>query len=490
MNGTDDDAFTLRRLAELAAPILWFSPQEFLLEEDEHAPMPATIPLDGSSKEPTVYFRIRQIRLRSSIPSTSSFGLDDEWSTASNSALPLDHLDRVTIRYYFYYPEDRGIGGHIHDLEAIELQVRIMKVYPMDNAAVCLDAAVLESVAASAHGVGWYTSVLDVFRAPDTVVPLTVLVEENKHASMADRDGDGLYMPHYDINQYGNDGWGIRDVAGTGSLGSPGYAADQSRVLRPFTPDRRVLPNAWNSRLSAAFDAHERNRPLMARSDPTALPRYRLLEAGTSAVCSEGRPNKAAMENYFGAEGPGKLVELVDHGSFCDAMALRTPFNLTVQKVSDVIHAFYPGPRNQYGFMNWAERVSVAYRHDGGHGFSYAGPPIPGTEVPVFGGWLIGKSNVILDSRRVDHASLDALYTPSASRSVGWFASAGSEWQMRRPSGHHRPQLAEEVGVKFRFLGEGRFLKGFFGGRIAVRAAGSDPINHARLVFEFGAGSW
>ena len=73
-------------------------------------------------------------------------------------------------------------------------------------------------------------------------MPLTVLVEENKHATSPDRDGDGLYMPHYDINRFSNDGWGIRDVAGTGKLGSPAYTADQSRVLRAVHPEFRAIP--------------------------------------------------------------------------------------------------------------------------------------------------------------------------------------------------------------------------------------------------------
>ena len=61
---------------------------------------------------------------------------------------------------------------------------------------------------------------------------------------------------------------------------------------------------------------------------------------------------------------------------------------------------------------------------------------------------------------------------------------------IERGFSYTRQQLAEEIGIKFRFLAEGQLLKTFLGGRIGVRASGSNPIEHARLIFEVGAGSW
>ena len=49
-----------------------------------------------------------------------------------------------------------------------------------------------------AHGVDWYTNTLRVER--DTTFPLTILVEEGKHASVPDRNADGVYTPGYDVN--------------------------------------------------------------------------------------------------------------------------------------------------------------------------------------------------------------------------------------------------------------------------------------------------
>jgi hypothetical protein len=419
--------------------------------------------------------------------------VEREWHCPTVAGrLPLDQLDRVTIRYYFYYPEDRGIGGHIHDLEAIELQIRIEPVCLGNN---CYYGALLESVAGSAHGVGWYTSVLDVFKTSDTVIPISALVEENKHASMPDRDADGLYMPHYDINRYSNDGWGIRDVAGTGTLGSPAYSADQSRVLRALHLDQRVLPPKWPQRLQNAYDAREAARSTAARTDTTELPRYEVRRSWTSPACDQG--TRKADDEHLAAffkdkrpHTPGKLTELVNHGGFCESMAVRSPFNLKVQRASDVTNLLYPGPRNQYGFMNWTDRLSVSYRNDRGHGISYAGPPIPGTEMPIFGGWLVGKANVILDGSSIGSASIDAMYTPSASRSASWYLALGREWSFGHEADRTESHVAEEFGLKFRFLAEGRLLKTFLGGRIGVRASGTDPIGNARLIFEVGTGSW
>ena len=50
------------------------------------------------------------------------------------------------------------------------------------------------------------------------VFPVRVLVEEGKHASILDRNGDGVYTPGYDVNSRVNDAWGLRDVLGSSVL--------------------------------------------------------------------------------------------------------------------------------------------------------------------------------------------------------------------------------------------------------------------------------
>jgi hypothetical protein len=239
-NGTEG-SLTLDRLARIAAPILWFSPREFLILEDAGS-QPSPTPLDEKAARGVVYYRIRQVRLkdpgskRPPVLHTDSPVLrdvDQSVECPGGSKLPLDEIDRVTVRYFFYYPEDRGIGGHPHDVEGLELQIRIRPACWKDD---CFYSGLLESVSGSAHGVGWYTSILDVFHAEDTELPLTVLVEENKHASSPDRDGDGVYMPHYDINVYSNDGWGVRDIAGT----RPSSRESSGRYIRNAVSSRQA----------------------------------------------------------------------------------------------------------------------------------------------------------------------------------------------------------------------------------------------------------
>jgi len=59
---------------------------------------------------------------------------------------------------------------------------------------------------------------------------------------------------------------------------------------------------------------------------------------------------------------------------------------LRVQRISDVFALVSPGPRNQYGFMHFTDRMALSYRNDGGQGISYAG--IPGIEMPISAdGW-------------------------------------------------------------------------------------------------------
>lgn len=540
----NEGVMTLSRLAGLASPVLWFSPREFLLLEranhGREAP-PNAVPADRGDRLSRVYFRIRAVRLKEDDegrttdvdgPSVRAAIQDHDrpWDCAGLT-LPLRQLDRVTIRYFFYYIEDRGVGSHFDDLEAVELQLRLKWVCRRASDAPeirvaqtaeeaqrkqigeCFEAIVVESVAASAHGVGWYTNVLETSRAADTLVPLTLLVEENKHASAPDRDGDGLYMPRYDVNKYTNDAWGLRDTAGTGRLGDPAYAADQTRITRPVRPaSTRMLPEQylWSDRLIRAF-GNATGRPESGR--PTeALGYYDLTAAWQSAMCVDGevdeeRAREGAAAMVRGYDGR-KLIGFARKQEFCappSRMRVRGSGALTVQRFSDALSAIYPGPRNQYGFMRWPQRFALSYRNDHGQGVSFVGPVLPGTEMPLFGGWIVGKVNYIPETNAFDlgRVSLSALYTPSASQAVGWYLALGHEWRSLNAvagagQGDARvsndPQRSsgtvQEVGVKFRFSLEWMPIAKFWGARIGVRSEGTRPVRNPRLVFELGAGSW
>jgi hypothetical protein len=523
-----EGGLSLRKLAELGAPILWFSPREFLLRERIAATtLPSPVGADAGPR--AVFYRIREVRLKSPAAGPARFDhdisaespilrrlrdIDAPWGCAAGGSLdgelPLQELDQIVIRYFFYYPEDRGIGGHAHDIESLELRLRVR---PTCDGDACYHSVQVETASGSAHGVGWYTNVLDVTRAHDTQIPLTVIVEENKHASSPDRDGDGLYMPHYDLNRFSNDGWGIRDVAGTGKLGSPAFTADQSRVLRASYPQYRALPNTryWSPRLERSFRRSEKDSQ---RSQSRGW-FYRLAPSWEQPVCKDGVVDDDAVaerskdiESRLGpekaADAVAKFRDLATKMEFCRRPSEVRVYSASIagrQRLSDIASLVFPGPRNQFGFMSWPQRMAGAYRFDHvATGASYVGPFLPGFEMPVFGGWVVTRVNVSLENLRdldLGAVSVDAMYMPSASRSATWYVAIGEEWRsFDRPDEEgkvdidRRHGVAEEIGVKFRFSLEKFKIVKFYGARVGVRAFGLNPIRDPRLVFEIGAGSW
>ena len=516
-DGTPEEGpFSLRRLAEVTAPILWLSPREFLLLEFRDVDAPGQVDRAGGGK--TVYYRIRRVRLKDppsakasedEPPAGRQLSRKDDsrvqqpqniWSNASN-ALPLDELDYVYITFFFYYPEDRGVGGHPHDLEALEVRVRMRRAcrtsadrenLPRAQRAatdVCWPAAQLESVSGSAHGVGWYTNTLQVLSTRDTVLPLVALVEENKHATSPDRDGDGTYMPHYDVNRQSNDAWGIRDVAGTGKLGGSAFSAEFSRVRRPHT---QVCPPSPSARLIKHYAG---SLPGLASNGDnggclkTGVS-YRLVESRTDPVCKR-------LDSLAASDSPsdGRLHGFLDDKKFCapeNATEVLQPRSRFDEKFLTALSKVSPGPDAQYGFQNTAERFSFAYRYDEGHGVSAIVPV--GTEVPFLGGWAIMRVNLIAETvnrpHRFSGTSYEAMYAPSASRPFDWYVAVGGE-RLRDPeTGESDWQPVEEIGIRYRFSAGRVPLLRFLGGRVGLRANSMRRPQRVRFVYEFGAGSW
>jgi hypothetical protein len=484
---------SLDRMAQATAPILWFSPREFLLLEGRSAHAPGSI---LGTPLPTTYYRIREIWLRDST-GTTSLDSDDvrvrnvghPWGTGANS-LPLDRLDRVFIQYFFYYPEDRGVGGHQHDLEALEVQVEVrrvcrVKAEPSSGhlkgipAEPCWPGVIVRTMSGSAHGVGWYTNTLDVGATRDTVVPLTVLVEENKHATVPDRDGDGHYMPHYDVNRHANDAWGVRDVTGSGSIGSPSYRAELSRDR---LPDTQVCPKGIAPRLLKQFADDGRNR---SGTDCISGKRsYELKLSTDSGICPPGE------------DLPPRLRGMMRDKHFCDPPAetrVVGPRSVGKRAVRAVLRRISPGPNGEYGFQKAVQRLSFSYRYDGGTGVSAIVPF--GSEVPLVGGWAVLKLNAVFAEINglappVKNGSIEFLYAPSASRAIDWYGSVGAEGVRPDRQNQRSWHGAGEVGLRFRFSAEKVRVIRFLGGRVGLRADLTAPIRNARLVYEFGAGSW
>ncbi len=88
---------------------------------------------------------------------------------------------------------------------------------------------------AKAHALSWYDNIYKVNTDNLNIeleLPFHILVEEGKHASITDMNGDGYYTPGYDVNVRTNDAWGLRDVIRTGELFSAQFEAWMAKVRR------------------------------------------------------------------------------------------------------------------------------------------------------------------------------------------------------------------------------------------------------------------
>lgn len=546
-SSTDDGPISLHEVARRARPALWFSRDEPLLDLD--GPLPREWPrrrAADATPEDLVYYRITKIKSSSS---------DDDLARAFRDQLParlqahvsparadpeviaempldgtlLEQLKEFVIRYLFYYPNELGANGHVHDLESIELRVVVENADERgDPRAVdptCRQIRVA-TLYGAAHGLGLYTNMLDLdivlrdrldetslvlestsrrttvaagtaalpmpstsdeplgaierLTRSDPFWPLIVLVEEGKHASAPDRNGDGMFTPNFDVNRFSADAWGARDTMRSRQL-SPVFRSDtfKRRVPEIVVSDAGTLRPA---QLQDPWATQSFTRYL--RYD------YRLRRPTQDReVCGEPLQNRrlraAAMRRYA-AEltdqvGQGHPDRLLSGKAFCEDVAVHGHVNVT-----DMLgRVGFGGAYN--GFTRWWERVSFATRFDGGKGWVATVPF--GLQVPGLGGWVVARVSRPW-SGATSRKSLDVAYMPSASRFADWYAAAGLDHGVYAADGLHEDgrRLAVEAGVKFRFpLPD---LGTFLGGRIGVRANGRSSLQQQRLVFEVGAGVW
>ena len=444
---------------------------------------------------------------------------------------PLLHqISELVVRYLFYYPNELGTGSHVHDLESIELRIVVedadARGDPRAQDAPCRQIRVA-TFYGEAHGLGLYTNVLDldvVLRdrldetnevleatsrrtriapgpggiapvpgviGPDAPVlaerlnrtdpfwPLIVLVEEGKHASAPDRNGDGMFTPNYDVNRFSADAWGVRDTMRSHQL-SPAFRTDTFKQRIP----------------QLAVDANGRLRAAQTQ-DPWAVQaftryvryEYRLRRPTEDReVCGEPlrdeRERAVSMKQYATditrVLSKGHPEGLLAGKAFCDDVALQNRVNAI-----DVMgHIGFGGAYN--GFTQWWERISGSARFDGGHGWAATIPF--GVRVPGIGGWMVGRLSGPWP-RAESRKSADVAYMPSASRFADWYVAGGVDYGrfVSKVGVENGKRVGLETGVKFRFpLPE---WGTFFGGRIGVRANGT-ALERTRLVFEVGAGIW
>lgn len=425
----------LPQLAGLVAPVLWFSPDEPLLLDGDR--LPHRHPCDAGTDDGVVYYQTRRIRLRGpsrvTVPEHEDPGF-------------FDKVDSFAIRFYFYYDRDFGVGRHPHDLEVVEMEISLGR----DDSG--WGEARLKRVIGFAHGTDWYSNELHV--ESDTRLPITVLVEEGKHASAPDRNADGIYTPGYDVNRRVNDAWGIRDVLGSGFLTAGAFQASMAKPRR--LADRRGPPHIDDARPSSILPSHAR--------DDSSLPRYILRPAAAVPTCHLAGPGPERLQRMMKAHGFGP-----EH----------TADQYHVELLRDLAE-----PLTGTGSIF----PSLGARWDRDLGMTVQ---LRGADLRLL--YLVPKINWV---RR--DVAVEALFTTSAARVHSSYFTVGvAREHLPQPGEARRAEWNPivEVGLKFRTRLVGRhrlFSLGyeFAGVRLGIRYSGFGRVKLTRMIVEVGPGVW
>jgi hypothetical protein len=430
---------TLPEIAAMLAPVLWFSADEPFIVQGDRA-LPHAHPCDASASGGVVYYQVPRLRLRGSERVAWPEDADPEF---------VRKVEAFTIRYHFYYQRDFGVGQHLHDFEATDMHV-VLEQQPSG----CLQVR-LTRVIGLAHGVDWYANELVV--EPDTRLPITILVEEGKHASAPDRNADGQYTPGYDVNRRVYDAWGVRDVLGSGFLLSSEFRSSMFKIRRPGF--RSLPPNG-------------------GRTDPSGTHSASVPDTSEELGTYELRPGAALGAcTVIPAEHDALLRMMRGHRFGAD-------FGADQYQVEFLHELAEPlsGPRSLI--------PDVSARWDRGIGVSFM---LRGLDLRE--AYLVPRFNWV--GRNI---SAEVLFTRTAAQFSSWYLSSGIVREYRPSSSEDGSSVADwkfvaEVGAKFRAQLTGRrraFALGydFAGLRLGVRSSGFDTLQPIRLIVEVGAGVW
>ncbi len=444
-----DSVMTLERLAAYCAPILWFSPDEPLIEKvaGPDIKIPTAFPFEAQVDTPVVYFRTRNILIRGE---DEQRAFQRHPTDRGQSTIDLRYVTAIDLDYFFYYPSEAGLGTHQHDVESVEMKI---VVWQRPQCSECPFSIIVATAVGKAHGVLWYDNTLESDEY--TRFPLSILVEEGKHASCTDKNADGYYTPGFDVNRRTNDAWGVRDVIRGGTLFSSGFQSwfakvrnDEHRVFPPLPDDSAVRDNyAVDDEYAKGYAVYEL-RPFpdasLAADDPKLVP----------FIASKGSPDPDVV---------GK-TDLKRFESWLDS----EPFS---------------------------KSISVAARADGDFGISFVFPLliIKNVADPLMGGWFVNR--VYFKDKDFRDFGYNVLYTTSASRWMDGYVSLGYEGD-ENDIGERRRYWAAETGFKFRASVEHsklrfmRHITDFWGLRAGLQYRGLLPVDDIRFVIEVGAGTW
>lgn len=449
-----------------AAPILWFSPDEPNLGDYKKngIPIPEEFPFETPSLKPVVYFKLLKIITPDEACLKEAF-INNETNKA-DAELNLDKVTVFYIDYYFYYSFEVGLGSHPHDLESV-----VMKVLVNRDITGQLYELRVEEVIGRAHGLYWYNNIhtTEYF----TKFPMTILVEEGKHASCPDANGDGVYTPSFDVNNRINDAWGVRDIIRSGKLYTGSYQTWMFKYREPETIISPPLPD--NSPLYNLFANDKRNL--------------------REKTVYELRP---FPENYY--RTPDKhLIALLKSKK----PVLWPEVDYTHQEQEN-IHAIEEDKQKK--------SFTVAYRKDAGGNFAIYAPLLllRNVSAPMTGGWFVNRfylgagdlitdvqySSTIVTSYNATIFGHMVMHISSASRWFDTYLGAGYELNDDNPDkgkNNYKINFAAEYGFKLRVNAKLKPLfktPRFLGVRVGYKVRGFYPTIQSGLILEIGAGLW
>jgi hypothetical protein len=449
-----DSLMTLEDLAAYCAPILWFSPDEPLLGETEgkNIMIPEPFPFEDTTNRPVTYYMVRNLIVTGD--------KDDAYRPDPvdrvKSIIDFSDVAAIDLDYFFYYHAESGFGGHAHDVESVQFKVYIWR---RPECKACPYVIVVTRATGKAHGILWYDNTLSIDEY--TKFPLHLLVEEGKHASCTDKNADGYYTPGYDVNRRANDAWGVRDVLRGGTLFTGSYQAwmakvrhDRHRVFPPLPPDSPLRERHSEEGVYAPDNAIYELRPFPSADKAEAdLVRF---------IADKGDPNWPSLES---ASTFKAITDWSDTESF-------------------------------------VKSVSVSLMYDGDLGITAILPffIIKVLEDPLAGGYFCQR--VYFKDKNLRDIGWMLHYTPSASRWIDGYFSAGAEWDQYdvvkdgKSNTEMRTEFILETGLRLRFnLAHSpfsflSFLTDFWGVRAGVKNYGAFDIDKLTYVVEIGSGTW
>lgn len=450
-----DSIMSLQKLASYCAPIFWFSADEPELnnKKGKSIRIPTSFPFDTPADSPVVYYQFRNF-VASGDEEISPYVKDS--STGSEKKVILSRVSAFEIYYSHFYLNEAGLGGHQYDTEQAQFRVYVNR--NKSDTGITYQLIVLEATG-KAHALAWYDNIWMVDpHAIEVKLPMHIHVEEGKHASCPDINGDGYYTPGYDVNLRTNDAWGVRDVIRTGTLFASQYQTYYTKVR---VPDYRVMPPLpEDSPLRVKFMRDS------VYSPDNAV--YALREFPNPKLASRDEHLRHDMESYYIEKKPQMVSESFIDNWFEDEMYIRS-----------FAFAFRAG-RNEYGLC-----------------ISFPLLLVKNVEAPLIGGWIVNR--IYFQDKFLRDFGYSMLYTPSASRFMDPYLSAGFEIDEEvnsegKTTTEWKPVM--ETGLKFRanvsysplkFL---RFISPFWGFRVGIKNTGFPLIKELNYIFEFGAGVW